>query len=76
MIFEGSNMRVIVPLDPSEGVRYTKAVKEEHCATNIDNFYRMIAQEHDFVNPTTKCKLTWKHDSSFTSDSEEELENW
>ena len=24
MIFEGNNMRVIVPLDPSEGVRYKK----------------------------------------------------
>lgn len=28
MIFERKNMRVIVPLDPLEGARYTKPVKE------------------------------------------------
>ncbi len=39
MIFEGNNMRVIVPLDPSEGARYIEPVKEEYCAADIDNIY-------------------------------------
>ena len=36
----------------------------------------MIAKEQDCVNPTTKGKLTWEHDNSCASNSEEELENW
>jgi len=42
MIFEGNNMRVIVPLDPSEGVRYIEPIREECCTTNIDNIYQTI----------------------------------
>jgi len=30
MILEQNNMRVIIPLDPSEGERYTKPVREEY----------------------------------------------
>ena len=33
-------------------------------------------KEHDWVNPTAEGKLNWEHDSSCTSDLEEELENW
>lgn len=39
MRFEGNNMRVIVPLDPLEGVRYIDIVREEYCAADIDNIY-------------------------------------
>jgi len=75
MIFEGNNMRVIIPLDESEGVRYTKPVREAYCTTDIDNIYQMTTNEHDWFNPTTKEKFTWEHNSSCTSDSEEKLEN-
>jgi len=75
MIFKGNNVRVIVPLDPSEGVRYIESVKEEYCAIDMDNIYQMIAKEHDFINPTAEGKLSWEHDSYCTSDSEEKLEN-
>ena len=33
-------------------------------------------KEHDFVNPTVEGKVSSKHDSSCTSNSKEELENW
>ena len=39
MIFESNNMRVIVPLDPSEGARYTEPVREEYSTNDIDNIY-------------------------------------
>jgi len=41
MVFEKDNMRVIVPLDSSEGVKYTEPIKDEYCATDIDNIYQM-----------------------------------
>lgn len=76
MIFKGNNMRVIVPLDLSEGARYIEPVREQYCTTDIDNIYQLTTKEQDFVNPTAKGKLTWGHDSSYASDLEEELENW
>lgn len=75
MIFESNNMRVIVPLDPSEGIRYTEPVKEEYNAIDIDNIYQMTTKEQDCVNPT-EGKLSWEHVSSCALDSEEELEKW
>lgn len=76
MIFEGNNMILITPLGPLEGVRYIGPVREEYCIDDIDNIYQIKAKEHDFVNPTGEGKLSWEHDSSCTSNSEEELENW
>lgn len=35
MIFKINNMRVIAPLDPSKGVRYTKPVKEEYRTDDV-----------------------------------------
>lgn len=46
MIFEGSNMRVIVPLDPL-GVRYIESVREEYCVVDINNIYQMTTKEQD-----------------------------
>ena len=40
MIFERNIMRVIVPLDPLEGERYTKLFKEEYSADDIDIIYQ------------------------------------
>lgn len=69
-------MRVIVPLVPLEGVRYTEPIKEEYNTTDIDNIYQMTVKEQDCVNPIAEGKLSWDHDSSCISDSKEELENW
>lgn len=60
MIFEINNMRVIVPLDPSEGVRYTKSVREEYNTDDIDNIYQIIEKEEEWINPTVDGKLTWE----------------
>ena len=68
VIFEGNNMRVIVPLDPSEGVRYIELIKEVYCVVDIENIYQMTTNEHDCVNPTTEGNLSWESDSSCTSD--------
>ena len=76
MIFERNNVRFIVPLDPSEGVRYTELVKEEYIADEIKNIYQITTKGEEWMNPTADGKLGWEKDSSYTSDSEEELKNW
>lgn len=76
MIFEGNNMGVLSPLDPSKGLRYIELVKEEYCAADIDNIYQMTVKEQECVNPTAEGKLSWEQDISCTSDLDSELENW
>ena len=75
MIFESNNTRVIFPLDPSEGARYTELDKEEYNAVEIDNIYQVTTKEEEQINPTADGKFNWQHDTSFASDSKEELEN-
>lgn len=51
MTLKRNNMRVIVPLDPLEEVRYTKRVREVYSVDDIDNIYyhsegRRMDQSH------------------------------
>jgi hypothetical protein len=41
MKFEGDGLRVIAPLDPDEGCRYTKPIREEDRTYELDNIYKM-----------------------------------
>jgi len=76
MTFESNNMRVIVPLDPSQGERYTKPIKEEYSIDVIDNIYQIKTKEEEWIKTTTDGKLNSEQDNSRNSDLEEELENW
>lgn len=76
MVFERDDMRVIVPLDPSEGVQYTKPIRDEYCDENVNNIYQITTKEEDWINPIAYGKLGWEHDNSCTSNSKAELENW
>ena len=70
MTFEGHNIRVIAPLDPSSGPRYTEPIHVEDEAREIDDFYKMTATQDDYINPTADDTLTQHCASCCTSDSE------
>ena len=53
MTFEGKGLRVIVPLDPSQGERYTEPVRDEDQDV-LDHIYNITAKEEDYVNPTSE----------------------
>jgi hypothetical protein len=72
MIFEVGEMKVIVPLNPKEGMRYIELVKGDE----IDNLYNMIALMDDYVNLTIDGVFIWRSMSSCTSYSEGGLKNW
>ena len=74
MMFERYGLRVIAPLDPNEGQRYTEPIKEEDRAYELENIYKLIARQQDYINPTTDENLSWRSDSACSSDSEEALE--
>jgi hypothetical protein len=76
MTFEGDGLRVIAPLDPDEGRRYTEPIREEDRTYEIENIYKLTARQHDYINPTTYVNLSWRSDITCSSDLEEALENW
>ena len=76
MTFEGHNIRVIAPLDPLMGPRYTKPIWAEEEAKEIDDFYKMTTTKDDYINPTADGTLSWCYASSCTSKLEASLENW
>lgn len=76
MIFEKKSLRVVVPLDLVEGLRYTEPVQDYESDDNMDHIYKITAQYQDWVNLVADGCITWDHESSHTSDSNEELEHW
>lgn len=66
----------MVPLDPTEGVRYTELVHNEDSDGELDCIYQITAQDQGKVNPTVNARLSWDHDSSCTLESDEEVEWW
>jgi hypothetical protein len=59
MMFEGDGLRVITPFDPDEGPRYTEPIREEDCAYELENIYKLIAKQQDYINPTADGNLSW-----------------
>jgi hypothetical protein len=55
MIFEVADLKVIVPLDPTEG----KLHVEPTMGKEINNLYSMTKQMDYYINPTTEGVLSW-----------------
>lgn len=53
MIFEKKSLRIIVPPDPVEGLRYTKQVRDYESDDDLDCIYKITMQDQDWVNTTT-----------------------
>jgi hypothetical protein len=53
MEFEGDGLRVIAPMDPDEGQRYTEPIREEDHTYELENIYKLTTRQHDYINRTT-----------------------
>jgi hypothetical protein len=73
MTFESDEHSVIAPLDPSEGEMFV----EPTCLDleEINQLYRTIACEGDYVNPTADGVLNWRSITSCASNSDTYLDN-
>ena len=67
---------IIAPLDPSMGPRHIEPICAKEEEKDMDDLYKLIATQDDYINPTIDGTLSWRYASSCTSDSEEGLENW
>jgi len=45
MMFEGDGLRVISPLDPDEGPRYTEPIREEDHVYELENIYKLTTRQ-------------------------------
>jgi len=75
MTFEKKELRVIVPLDPTEGARYTELVCDDEEDHDIEYIYKMIMRDEYWINPIVDGKIMWEKDNSYNLDSDEELEH-
>jgi hypothetical protein len=76
MTFERDGLRVIAPLDPDEGPRYTEPIREEDHTYELENIYKLTTKQQDYINPAAYGNLSWRSDIACSSNSEEALENW
>lgn len=76
MIFEKNSLRVVVLLDPPKGVRYIVPVCDNDSDDDLDFIYMITMQEEDWVNPTADGRISWEHEISYSSDLDEEIEQW
>jgi hypothetical protein len=58
MTFEGYGLRVIAPLDPDEGTRYTEPIREEDHTYDLENIYKLTTRQQDYIIPTTDGNLS------------------
>lgn len=75
MTFEKKLLRVVVPLDPTEGPRYTEPVRNFESDDDLDHIYKITVRDQDWANPIVDGRITWDHEFSCTSDSNKELEH-
>ena len=76
MILEKKSLRVVVPLDLAEGARYTGPVRNDESDDDLECIYKITIQDQYWVNPTADGRISWERESSYTSDSDEEVERW
>jgi hypothetical protein len=69
MNFEGNGLKVITPLDPDEGCRYTEPIKEEDRAYELDNIYKLTKRQQYYINPTTYGNINYRSESACSSES-------
>jgi hypothetical protein len=58
MKFEGDSLRFITLLDLDEGPQYTEPIREEDCAYERENIYKLTSRQHDYINPMADGNLS------------------
>jgi len=76
MTFETKSLRVVVPLDPVEGERYTEPIREEESNDELDCIYQITAQNPGQVHYNDNRRTSWERESICTIDSKEETKRW
>lgn len=71
MILERKSLRVVVPLDPTEGPRYTEPVRSNERDNALDCIYNIVVHRKK-----EERRPSWDYASSCTTDSDKEDKRW
>ena len=52
MTFEGHNIWIIAPLDPTKGPHSMEPIHAEEERRGIDDLYKVTSSQDDYINPT------------------------
>jgi len=77
MIFEAEGMRVIQPLDPYQGPRFTEPVDDRDEPGMLDHLYTLIVgKREDYINPTAGVSISWRSIQSSETGSKATWDAW
>lgn len=71
MTFERKELRIIIPLDLTEGAWYTEPIRDYEQENDLDHIYKIITCDEDLIKPMVDGQISLDRDSSCTSDSDE-----
>jgi hypothetical protein len=77
MTFEANGIKVVQPLDPYVGPRYTETMKKKMEGEDLDHLYILIIRKRqDYINPIADGSISWRIIQSVDEDSEMAFDNW
>ena len=74
MIFEKKSLRVVIPLDPTEGACYAEPIRDQGSDDDLEYIYKITVRDQDWLNLTAKGRISWECTKDYTSNSYEEDE--
>jgi hypothetical protein len=77
MTFEAEGIKVVQPLDPYVGPRYTEPTDNNMEGEDLDQLYTVTAgTRNDYINPTVDGSVSWRSIQSADEDSELAFDSW
>jgi hypothetical protein len=77
MTFEVDGIKVVQPLDPYLGSRYTEPIDNNMEGEDLDQLYTVITgTRNDYINPTANGSVSWRSIQSVDEDSELDFDIW
>jgi hypothetical protein len=77
MKFEADRIKVVQPLDPYVGPRYTKPTDNNMEGEDLDQLYTVIVgMRKDYINPTADGSVSWRSIQLVDEDSELAFDSW
>lgn len=77
MIFEADGIRVIQPLDPYQGPRFTEPTDDRDEPGALDQLYTLTAgKREDYINPMGGGSVIWRSIQSLETSSEVAWDAW
>jgi hypothetical protein len=77
MTFEADGIKVVQPLDPCLGPRYTEPVDHNMESDALDQLYTITTgMRPDYINPTADGSVSWRSIQSADEDSKLAFDSW